>query len=244
MNDPRTLDLARHITRVAYPIAAELTGFTPPDLGALERQMQARWYDDEHYGNSDIYGSDEYLWCAIACFRRVTWLSVRSFSQWVDVTGQRPSSIVDVWAGCGLATAMIASLFPADVTYHNAAGKQALVAERLFRALKLDIQIVNEPVSAQTVVAFEAMEHFWDPCVEIDKFISDDTRVYADCSSFAYQAAGHFDAYLCGSETYRRKKFRRHFNAHLVARHGFHRSGVKFWQGRPTIFTKSVQGDR
>ncbi len=225
----------------------DMVGIVPlnvPFVYQTEKVVEKMWYEGE-IAPDELYDSDDYLICTLGCYIRVTGPTCRAIANWwkLPQINWTPRTIVDVWAGIGLGTAHLAMEFPeSTVVYHNTQGKQWLVAEAMFEELDLvNVVMVDDPevsIKADTVVAFEVMEHFPNPISEISKFLGPLTRMYVDCSSFAYDSAGHMKQFQAPDGSWiDHKLFRRTFNTWLRD-NGWedackHFKVPNFWQCRP-----------
>lgn len=195
----------------------------------------------------DIYDHPQYVNNLDVCFKYYTRLNVITALRFFNDLNITPSTILDLYAGDGRSSALLATAFPTSkIYYHQTAIAQINSAKNLFALLNLrNIEHVDNIVPSNTVFAFECFEHFLQPHSLFDKL--SDMQYLIENSSFGVKAPGHFYRYVGYDDNiYTDKAIKNNFYKYMRLKnmHAVHRKNnfmyPRFFNGTPCVHAKCV----
>lgn len=247
-------------------ILQEKLGLEPLSLRSERFQqehdrLQARWYasydplgdprvQPYDYG---IYADPVYPHLMLDCFRGWTRITTMNAIRFVrDLRAQRLlkqdlTTILDVFAGTGQASILLAKAFPTStVFYHNTDAAQVSVMKALMKRYDVkNVKVVSKPRPAELVFAMEAIEHVLDPMGFLAPILKPDVcKFYIDGSSFGIDSPGHFKTYMHGDLRVPNTEYKRFFFKQLRDLGYFSSFDSKrfvyprFYNGRPNVFVR------
>jgi len=212
-----------------------------------EKELDNWWYD--HYKDFSRYTSWHYLYAGLNCFDRFSKPCAFYANQYLG--DKKIRSIVDVGAGIGLSTMLLAELFPSAKVYYNNI-TPSLQAE-FFEAHKdyhapnnkesSRIQSVTEKEMMQygpfdMLFASEYFEHFEEPMKQTEFLLNQvGFKHLVINNSFNVKAYGHFNEFKYNEIlTMQPKQMSKLWLRSIRA--FYDEMEVKCWNGRPKIFEK------
>ena len=197
-----------------------------------EFELDNWWY--AHYKDFSRYKSWHYLYAGLNCFFNYS----KNFAVTASQHLKDVKSVVDVGAGIGLSTMLLADLFPNAKIYYN--NIQPSLQAEFFKIYKQDrIEILNEKEMMQkgpfdVLFASEYFEHFPTPLKQLD-FLIDKVRFkrLVVSNSFNVKAYGHF---TCFEEGLNPRQVSKAFNR--LVRVEYDDLKIKVWNGRPKIYVR------
>ena len=214
-----------------------------------EQELDNWWYD--HYKVFTRYASWHYLYAGLNCFDRFSKPSAFYAQQYLG--RKKIKTIVDVGAGIGLSTMLLADLFPEAKVYYNNISpslQHSFFESHKFYRTKCSGITPNEPEfitekemlqhgSFDMLFASEYFEHFEDPMKQTDFLLTGCGFKYLVVNnSFGVKAYGHFDEFKVSTEA---KPLAPKQMSKLwlkTVRSWYDELDVKCWNGRPKIFAK------
>jgi hypothetical protein len=204
-----------------------------------EFELDNWWYD--HYKDFSRYTSWHYLYAGLNCFDSFSKPCATYAKQYLG--DRKIKTIVDVGAGIGLSTMLLADLFPSARVYYNNI-VPSLQAD-FFEAHK---HYCSNPPQAVTekdllghgpfdmLFASEYFEHFEEPMKQTH-FLLDQVgfKYLIVNNSFNVKAYGHFNEYE-GDDSLTPREMSKLWLRN--ARCEYKELTVKCWNGRPKIFEK------
>jgi len=219
-------------------------------------QLQDKWYasfdrdGDPREQNYDygVYSDKVYPYLMVDCFTGWSRANAVNTVKFFYNIQHTPKSIVDIFAGTGQTTVILAKAFPkAKVFYHNTDQAQTdIMLELKQRFSAKNSEMTKEPVTAECVFAMEAMEHVVAPLAFAKPILSPKKcKFYIDGSSFTIDSIGHFPIYLNGNEQIKNHEYKRFFFKALKEL-GFYQSfdskrfvHKRFYNGRPNVLVRA-----
>ena len=209
------------------------------ELLRIENEIDNTWYLTGEK-NFSIYNDTKYLMIAYCCFKKYSrGFMLRSLP---IVEEMCPRTILDVGAGIGATTAMLANKFKSSKCYYqNLPGEQFNFAKCLLRQFN-NVEFINSVdtlKSIDLVVCLELFEHIKSPIDLLDRLIGLDPKIFIISNSFGAKAFGHFSKYTVLDEEILSNKMPRIFNRYLKSRnYSIDLRSKNFWNSRPTIWIK------
>lgn len=202
-----------------------------------EKELDDWWY--ENYPDFSRYQSYHYLYAGLNCFNNYSKQCALYAHQYLG--DKNIKSIVDVGAGIGLSTMLLADLFPEAKVYYNNI-TPSLQAD-FFEAHKdsKNITDITEKEMMQhgpfdMLFASEYFEHFEYPMRQTDFLLNKVGFKYLVINnSFNVRAYGHFKEFK-HNETLTPKNMSKLWLK--TVRQDFSDLKVKCWNGRPKMFEK------
>lgn len=209
-----------------------------------EKELDNWWYDN--YLDFSRYKSYHYLYAGLNCFDRFSKPCAIYAKQYLD--DKDIKTIVDVGAGIGLSTMMLAELFPEARVYYNnitpslqadffEAHKHYCSAQNVPQAITEKDMMQHGPFDM--LFASEYFEHFEDPMKQT-VFLLDQVgfKQLVINNSFNVKAYGHFKEFRVSTEVEPLvpKKMSKLWLRFVRAL--YDEMEVKCWNGRPKIFEK------
>ncbi|MEM2159410.1 MAG: hypothetical protein QXN55_00460 [Candidatus Nitrosotenuis sp.] len=250
--------LARELADIIPAVIKEVTGNVVPAYHDVHDMLFDRWYATldpskdirQQKPDYSIYNVPDYMAVPAYCFKQWTKGNTLSVIKFFEIIDHTPKSVMDVFAGTGQSTILLAKAFPdSEIIYYNVADDQPEVFRRLCQIFDVkNATATNKLQTTEAVVAFESIEHVIEPCKFITPIIENpETLFYADASSFSQPGIGHFPQYInAADQPIKNKGFKRHFNRHLNSLGFYRHSDPKrffakhFFNGRPTIFVRDT----
>lgn len=145
------------------------------------------------------------------------------------------NDIIDVGNGLGYSTQLLRELFKGRISCI-----QLPNTEQYKYNLKLgnNIKSLEEIITADCFIAFDFMEHIYEPIDYLDIILSKKPKLIILANSFGTDAVGHFREYKVRDEMINEKKISRIFNKHLRD-NDFELLKLKFWNNRPCVWRKN-----
>jgi len=210
-----------------------------------EKELDNWWYDN--YPDFSRYQSYHYLYAGLNCFNNYSKQCALYAKQYLGDKNIR--SIVDVGAGIGLSTMLLADLFPeAKVYYNNITpslqadffeahkGYRARNTQESARVTDITEKEMMQHGPFDMLFASEYFEHFEYPMRQLDFLLNKVGFKYLVVSnSFNVKAYGHFKEFK-HNETLAPKKMSKLWLK--TVRESYKEMDVKCWNGRPKIFEK------
>lgn len=211
------------------------------------KELDNWWYDN--YRDFSRYKSYHYLYAGLNCFNNYSKQCALYAKQYL---GDKPiKSIVDVGAGIGLSTMLLADLFPSARVYYNniTPSLQSEFFEEHKNAKVNNMAYKSQPVSAITeedmrthgpfdmLFASEYFEHFEEPIKQTDFLLNQVGFTYLVVNnSFNVKAYGHFEQFKHNEILTMPKAMSKLWLK--TVRESYNELDVKCWNGRPKIFEK------
>lgn len=204
-----------------------------------EKELDNWWYDN--YKDFSRYTSWHYLYAGLNCFDRFSKPCALYAKQYLG--DRKIKSIVDVGAGIGLSTMLLADLFPEAKVYYNniTPSLQADFFEAHKHYCTNPPQAITEKEMLQhgeydMLFASEYFEHFEEPMKQTG-FLLDQVGFnhLVINNSFNVKAYGHFKEFKY-NETLAPKQMSKVWLKFV--RQEYAELKVKCWNGRPKIFEK------
>jgi hypothetical protein len=223
-------------------------GHCPPinrkeSLEFEETELDNWWY--EHYKDFSRYETWHYLYAGLNCFDRFSKPCAFYAQQYLG--RKKIKTIVDVGAGIGLSTMLLADLFPETKVYYNNIfpslqhsffetykDKRVIFSENQTESITEKEMMQHGPFDM--LFASEYFEHFEEPMKQTH-FLLDQVgfKYLVVNNSFNVKAYGHFNEYE-GDDSLTPKEMSRLWLRN--ARCEYNELKVKCWNGRPKIFEK------
>ena len=148
------------------------------------------------------------------------------------------NDIVDVGNGLGYSTQLLSNLFSSS----NISCIQLPDTQQYKYNLMLGNKIVwlDQIRTADCFIAFDFMEHIYDPIDYLDSILSKNPKLLIFANSFGTDAVGHFREYKVGDTLVSEKKISRIFNKHL-RNNNFELLKLNFWNNRPCVWKKNIE---
>jgi len=213
-------------------------------LAFEEKELDNWWYDN--YGDFSRYASWHYLYAGLNCFDNYSKQCTFYAKQYLG--DRKIKSIVDVGAGIGLSTMLLADLFPEAKVYYNNIRPSLQVdffeAHKHYLQRNLDDyqpEFVTSDWLAQhgpfdMLFASEYFEHFEEPMKQTEFLLNQVGFKYLVVNnSFNVKAYGHFKEFKC-NETVASKRMSKMWLKEV--RKDYNELDVKCWNGRPKMFEK------
>ncbi len=235
-----------HVARMDMPpgFVLQLPTNKKASMAFEEVHLDNWWYDN--YKDFSRYTSWHYLYAGLNCFDRFSKPCALYAKQYLG--DKKIKSIVDVGAGIGLSTMLLADLFPEAVVYYNNITPSAQAT--FFKEHKgygkaefgrptiatLTEQDMERHGPFDMLFASEYFEHFEEPLEQTNFLLNQVGFKYLVINnSFNVKAYGHFKEFK-HNETLAPKQMSK---AWLKAvRKDYKELDVKCWNGRPKIFEK------
>jgi len=210
------------------------------ELAKIEECIDNNWYLT---GEKDfsVYSDNRYLQIAYLCFKHYS----RGFMlKAVPVIEEiEPKNILDVGAGIGATTAMLAKRFENSVVYYqNLPGEQFNFAKYLLESFNNINYIlsVEEAIQADLIIGVELFEHIKQPISLLIRLLSLQPKALIISNSFGAKAYGHFSSFIVDGVEVSPTKISKCFNNTLRdAGYKIDIRSKSFWNSRPTIWVKS-----
>ena len=210
-----------------------------------EKELDNWWYDN--YPDFSRYKSYHYLYAGLNCFDRFSKPCAFYAKQYLG--DRKIKSIVDVGAGIGLSTMLLAELFPEAKVYYNnitpSLQAEFFEAHKGYRANNVQesarVADITEKEMMQhgpfdMLFASEYFEHFEYPMRQTDFLLNQvGFKHLVINNSFNVKAYGHFKEFK-HNETLTPKKMSKFWLK--TVRESYYELDVKCWNGRPKIFEK------
>lgn len=266
MNEHRTRTptefrkFANEVSTKVFDIIEQVSGaprINPGDFARKEAELNALWYASidsnldprEQKYWYDVYANTDYMYIMQDCFRHHSKYVTLSIINFFNHINYKPKSFIDVFGGVGQAAIIIAKAFPdSKVFYHNINETQTAICKEICKRYNIENVVhTEELVSAECIIALEALEHVVNPIEFILPTILDpNVNFYADSSSFTVEYVGHMPKFIHNNTIVDNKKMKRLFFKNL-ALNGFFNVGSKkhyyhdkWFNGRPTIFARDT----
>jgi len=208
-----------------------------------EKELDNWWYDN--YPNFSRYQSYHYLYAGLNCFNNYSKQCALYAHQYLS--DRKIKSIVDVGAGIGLSTMLLADLFPEAKVYYNNImpslqldffesykDKRTIFSENEIESITEKEMMQHGPFDM--LFASEYFEHFEYPMRQTDFLLNQVGFKYLIINnSFNVKAYGHFKEFK-HNETLAPKKMSKFWLK--TVRQDYNELDVKCWNGRPKIFEK------
>lgn len=210
--------------------------------------IERRWYASLDAGEPDwsVYDDLEYVADAWACWLVYSRKYLRSVRQEKapPIGGVKRHlgvvrSVIDLGCGLGYTTAALCELFPlARVTGTNLEGIQARIAREVGRRYGFRVAPdLSGP--GELIFASEFFEHLPEPVAYLRHVVETcEPRALLLASTFNQPSIGHFPTYSVDGEQLDGRATSRRFGAEL-RRLGYRRVPTKFWNGRPSYWTRN-----
>jgi len=207
-----------------------------------EKELDNWWYDN--YPNFSRYQSYHYLYAGLNCFDRFSKPCAFYAAQYLG--DRQIKSIVDVGAGIGLSTMLLADLFPSAKVYYNnitpslqadffESHKHYTIAST-FIPQEITEKEMMQHGPFDMLFASEYFEHFEYPMRQTDFLLNKiGFKHLVINNSFNVKAYGHFKEFK-HNETLAPKKMSKLWLK--TVREDYYELDVKCWNGRPKIFEK------
>jgi 2-polyprenyl-3-methyl-5-hydroxy-6-metoxy-1,4-benzoquinol methylase len=211
-----------------------------------EKELDNWWYDN--YKDFSRYSTWHYLYAGLNCFDNYSKHSAFYAHQYLG--DKQIKSIVDVGAGIGLSTMLLAELFPKAKVYYNNISpslQHSFFESHKFYRTNCSGLSENDPafITEEQMVqhgpfdmlfASEYFEHFEQPMLQT-KFLFDNVgfKYLVVNNSFNVKAYGHFNEYECSGKLTPKQMSKLWLG---YARCDYKEMEVKCWNGRPKIFEK------
>ena len=246
----RRMNLFVASTEMAPPALLQLPNDKKTSMAFEEKELDNWWYDN--YKDFSRYKSYHYLYAGLNCFDRFSKPCAIYAKQYLG--DRKIKSIVDVGAGIGLSTMLLADLFPEAVVYYN--NITPSVQADFFKNHKgygrgewgaPTIGTITEKEMMQhgpfdMLFASEYFEHFEDPMKQTDFLLNQvGFKHLVINNSFNVKAYGHFNEFKHNKilDMYEVLQPKQMSKMWLKAvRQDYYELDVKCWNGRPKIFEK------
>jgi hypothetical protein len=204
---------------------------------AFEKKELDEWWWGEHYTDFSRYDSWHYLYAGLNCFNNYSKPCAFYAHQYLG--DKNIKSIVDVGAGIGLSTILLADLFPdSEVYYNNIEGS---LQKKFFDTHKQDrIKFISNYDLVRSdrfdmLFASEYFEHFQDSTNWTSSLLSNGRFKYLVVNnSFNVRAYGHFKDYFHKGISVMPKQMSKLWLKQVRA--DYDEMKIKCWNGRPKIF--------
>jgi len=210
----------------------------------IEKKDLDEWWWNKHYKDFSRYSSWQYLYAALNCFVE--------YSRWNVIVGlenleswdliKEIDSVVDVGAGIGLSTMLLADSLPwADVHYNNIPSIQVdFFKKHKHQRIKLSSErdlVKHGPFDL--ILASEYFEHFEEPIKQLE-FLQNEVgfKIMIVSNSFTAKSYGHFKSYIIEGREYEPRQMSAIFNSVLEGPDYDRPKVAKSWNLHPQIFIR------